>query len=164
VKPGTGDAAQRFALREHLDAGYTTDEHAFERVARHRLRAWESGLTYARSRHADPPPQSFRHRHLHRHSFKTVMTGAHASEPAITQGAVMTSRNIAEAAADIDDATATIEELQAEPDVDVPEKLKQVHESLDHASDVLDDEVEDDEGDDKEDKVEGVDTDSRSNN
>jgi hypothetical protein len=33
------DRAQRFALREHLDAWYTTDEHAFERVAQHRLRA-----------------------------------------------------------------------------------------------------------------------------
>ncbi len=30
------DRAQRFALREHLDAWYTTDEHVFERVAHHR--------------------------------------------------------------------------------------------------------------------------------
>jgi hypothetical protein len=73
----------------------------------------------------------------------------------------MTSRNIAEAAADIDDATTTIEELQAEPDVDAPDKLKEVRESLDHASDVLDGEVEDD--DDDEDEVEGEDTDSPSN-
>ena len=71
----------------------------------------------------------------------------------------MTSRNIAEAAADIDDATTTIEELQAEPDVDAPDKLKEVRESLDHASDVLDGEVENDD----EDEVEGEDTDSPSN-
>ncbi len=30
------DRAQRFALREHLDAWYTTDEHVFERVAQYR--------------------------------------------------------------------------------------------------------------------------------
>ena len=32
------DRAQRFALREHLDAWYTVDEHAFERVAQRRGR------------------------------------------------------------------------------------------------------------------------------
>ena len=30
------ERARRFALRAHLDAWYTTDEHGFERVARHR--------------------------------------------------------------------------------------------------------------------------------
>ena len=68
----------------------------------------------------------------------------------------MTSRNIDEAAADIDDATTSIEELQAEPNVNAPDKLKEVHEALDHASDVLDDEVEDDdEEEDDEDEDEG---------
>jgi hypothetical protein len=77
----------------------------------------------------------------------------------------MTSRNIAEAAADIDDATTTIEELQAESAVDAHDKLKEVQESLDHASAVLDDEVEDDDQEeDEEDEVEGEDTDSPSNN
>lgn len=57
----------------------------------------------------------------------------------------MTPRNIDQAAADIDDASDTIEELQAEPDVDVSDKLEEVHETLAHASDALDEERDDEE-------------------
>jgi ElaB/YqjD/DUF883 family membrane-anchored ribosome-binding protein len=57
----------------------------------------------------------------------------------------MTPRNIDQAAADIDDASDTIEELQAEPDVDASDKLEEVHETLAHASDALDEERNDEE-------------------
>ena len=57
----------------------------------------------------------------------------------------MTSRNIDQASTDIDDASATIEELQVEPDVDASDKLKEVHETLARASDALDEERNDEE-------------------
>ena len=52
----------------------------------------------------------------------------------------MTPRNIDQASTDIDDASATIEELQSEPDVDTVEKLNEIHEALADASDRLDEE------------------------
>jgi|RhiMethySRZTD1v2_1073278.scaffolds.fasta_scaffold66153_5 hypothetical protein len=50
----------------------------------------------------------------------------------------MTNRKIEEAAADIDDAVATVEELQGAPDVDTTEKLDELHDALEQASDALD--------------------------
>jgi hypothetical protein len=51
---------------------------------------------------------------------------------------VMTIRKIEEAAADIDEAVATVEELQEAPDVDTTEKLDELHNTLEQASDALD--------------------------
>ena len=50
----------------------------------------------------------------------------------------MTIRKIEEAAADIDDAVETVEELQGAPDVDTTEKLDELHDALEQASDALD--------------------------
>ena len=62
----------------------------------------------------------------------------------------MTLKKLDQASADIDDASTTIEELQAEPDaIDATDKLKEVHETLAHASDALDEERDDEEDDDK---------------
>jgi hypothetical protein len=51
----------------------------------------------------------------------------------------MTSRKIQEVAADIDDAFTVVEELQAEPDVDTRDKLDELHDTLERASDTIDD-------------------------
>lgn len=63
----------------------------------------------------------------------------------------MTSRKINEAASDIDDASDTIDELRAKPNLDAEttDMLDELHNSLEHASDSLDDaaeaaEIEDD--------------------
>jgi uncharacterized protein YukE len=52
----------------------------------------------------------------------------------------MTSRKINEAATDIDDASETVDELRAQPnlDVDTTDKLDELHETLEHAADTLD--------------------------
>jgi hypothetical protein len=59
---------------------------------------------------------------------------------------VMTIRKIEEAAADIDDAFATVEELQEAPDVDTTEKLDELHDTLEQASDALDEVADRDSG------------------
>lgn len=66
----------------------------------------------------------------------------------------MTSRNINEAATDIDDASITVDELRAQPNLDVEttDKLDELRETLEHASDKLD---EVGEGDDKNDPPKG---------
>jgi hypothetical protein len=52
----------------------------------------------------------------------------------------MSSRKLDELAADIDDASTVVEELQndADPDADVDEKLDELHETLEDASDTID--------------------------
>ena len=50
----------------------------------------------------------------------------------------MTMRKIDEAAAEIDDAFDTVEELQEAPDVDTTDKLDEIHDTLEHVSDELD--------------------------
>lgn len=50
----------------------------------------------------------------------------------------MSSRKLDELATDVDDAVEVVEELQAEPEVDVSEKLSELKETLDDASDALD--------------------------
>ena len=63
----------------------------------------------------------------------------------------MTSTTPEEAATDIDDATTTVDELQAKPnqDTDTTDKLDELHDALEHASDTLDDIDNSDEIDDK---------------
>jgi len=63
----------------------------------------------------------------------------------------MTHKKIGEVAADIDDATTTVDELQAKPDqdVDTTDKLDELHDALEHASETLDDIDNRDETDDK---------------
>ena len=53
----------------------------------------------------------------------------------------MSPRKIDEVASDIDDASDTLDELQAEPGhtVDTTEKLDELQEALQHASETLDD-------------------------
>ena len=50
----------------------------------------------------------------------------------------MSSHKLNELASDIDDAVTVVEELEAEPDVDVSEKLDELKTTLEDASDVLD--------------------------
>ena len=50
----------------------------------------------------------------------------------------MSSRKLNELANDVDEAATVVEELQAEPDVDVSEKLEELKTALEDASDVLD--------------------------
>ena len=63
----------------------------------------------------------------------------------------MTSRKLDEVATDIDDASTTVDELQAKPnqDTDTTDKLDELHDALEHASDTLDDIENSDEIDDK---------------
>jgi outer membrane murein-binding lipoprotein Lpp len=63
----------------------------------------------------------------------------------------MTPRKIDEIATDIDDASTTIDELQADadPGTDTAAKLDEIHAALEHASDALDDIDNRDERDDK---------------
>jgi len=63
----------------------------------------------------------------------------------------MTPRKLDELATDIDDASTTIDELQADadPGTDTAAKLDEVHAALEHASDTLDDIDNRDETDDK---------------
>ena len=49
----------------------------------------------------------------------------------------MPSRKLYELASDVDDAIATVEELKSDPDTDTNEKLDEVHEILDKASDTI---------------------------
>jgi hypothetical protein len=51
----------------------------------------------------------------------------------------MTSRKIDEVATDIDDASTVVEELQEDPYVDTNDKLDELHDTLEHASDALED-------------------------
>ena len=50
----------------------------------------------------------------------------------------MSPRKLDEVATEIDDASATVEELQDDPDADTDEKLGDLHETLEKASDTLD--------------------------
>jgi hypothetical protein len=50
----------------------------------------------------------------------------------------MTSRKLDELASNIDDAATVVEELQVEPDADTDEKLDELHDILEHASDRID--------------------------
>jgi hypothetical protein len=50
----------------------------------------------------------------------------------------MSPRKLDELAADVDDASTVVEELQDEPDVDTREKLDELHETLEDASDTID--------------------------
>ena len=43
-----------------------------------------------------------------------------------------------ELAADIDDASTAVEELQVDHDADADEKLDDLHKTLEHASDIID--------------------------
>ena len=56
----------------------------------------------------------------------------------------MSSRKLGELATDIDDASDTVEELQHAPAPDAPEKLAEVHKTLEEASDAIDDLVDED--------------------
>jgi hypothetical protein len=51
----------------------------------------------------------------------------------------MTSRKIDQVATDIDDAAITVAELQSEPDTHTADKLDELHDTLEHASDTIDD-------------------------
>lgn len=50
----------------------------------------------------------------------------------------MTSRKFDDLASDIDDASTVVEELQNDHDADKSEKLDELHETLEHASDMVD--------------------------
>ena len=50
----------------------------------------------------------------------------------------MTSREFDELASDIDDASPVVEELQDDHDADEDEKLDELHKTLEHASDMVD--------------------------
>jgi hypothetical protein len=50
----------------------------------------------------------------------------------------MTSRKLDELASNIDDASMVVEELQDDPDTDPHEKLEELHHTLEHASDTID--------------------------
>jgi hypothetical protein len=50
----------------------------------------------------------------------------------------MTSDDFDELASDIDDASMVAEELQEDHDADAAEKLDELHERLEHASDMID--------------------------
>jgi hypothetical protein len=57
----------------------------------------------------------------------------------------MTSREIQELASDIDDAATVVEELQDDHDADEGEKLDELHKTLEHAVDTIDEIVDKDE-------------------
>lgn len=61
------------------------------------------------------------------------------------KGPPMSSRKLDELAGDIDDASLTVEELQHAPAGDAHEKLDELHETLEAASDTIDDLVDEDE-------------------
>jgi hypothetical protein len=48
------------------------------------------------------------------------------------------SRKLDKLASDIDDASTVVEELQDDPGADDNEKLEELHQTLEHASDTLD--------------------------
>ena len=50
----------------------------------------------------------------------------------------MSSRKLDEIASDVDDAAMVVEELQAEPEVDAAEKLRELKKTLEDASDAVD--------------------------
>ena len=50
----------------------------------------------------------------------------------------MSSRKLDEIATDVDDASTIAEELQGDPGVETEEKLDELHETLEHASDTID--------------------------
>jgi len=50
----------------------------------------------------------------------------------------MSSRKLDELASDVDDAAMVVEELQAEPDVDPSERLRELKKTLEDASDAVD--------------------------
>lgn len=50
----------------------------------------------------------------------------------------MTSRTLDELASSIDDASLVVEELQDDPVNDPHEKLEELHDTLEHASDTID--------------------------
>jgi D-mannonate dehydratase len=50
----------------------------------------------------------------------------------------MSSRKLDEIATDVDDASTIAEELQGDPGVETDEKLDELHEALEHASDTID--------------------------
>ena len=50
----------------------------------------------------------------------------------------MANPKIDELAVAIDDASSVVEELQVDHEADAPEKLDDLHKTLEHASDVLD--------------------------
>ena len=54
------------------------------------------------------------------------------------QNYIMTSRKLDEIASDIDDASTVVEELQVDPDADPGEKLDELQDILEHASDAID--------------------------
>ena len=57
----------------------------------------------------------------------------------------MTSHELAELASDIDDASTVAEELQDDHDADRGKKLDELHKTLEHASDMIDEIVDRDE-------------------
>jgi hypothetical protein len=57
----------------------------------------------------------------------------------------MTSHELAELASDIDDASTVAEELQDNHDADQGEKLDELHKTLEHAADMIDEIVDRDE-------------------
>jgi hypothetical protein len=59
----------------------------------------------------------------------------------------MTSPRFGELASDIDDASTVVEELQADHDADGGEKLDELHKTLEHATDIIDEIDEKDEKD-----------------
>jgi hypothetical protein len=50
----------------------------------------------------------------------------------------MTSREFDELASDIDDASTVVEELQDDHDANAGKKLEELHDTLEHASDMID--------------------------
>ena len=50
----------------------------------------------------------------------------------------MTSHKFDDVASDIDDASMVVEELQVDRDVDGDEKLDELHKTLEHATDMID--------------------------
>jgi hypothetical protein len=50
----------------------------------------------------------------------------------------MTPREFDELASDIDDASTVVEELQDDHEADEDEKLDELHKTLEHAADVID--------------------------
>jgi hypothetical protein len=50
----------------------------------------------------------------------------------------MTSRKFDDLASDIDDASTVVEELQDDPDANKGERLDELHKTLEHASDMVD--------------------------
>ena len=50
----------------------------------------------------------------------------------------MTSRQFNELASNIDDASTVVEELQIDPGADTGEKLDELHDMLEYASDTID--------------------------